>query len=86
MRFTEPGPVSENRRYFYISFLRDPVSRYLSEWRHVARGATWDGAELKCGGVEWGQRLPRCWGEEEEDPQKRKQKWIYDGTLAKNGG
>ena len=62
MRFTEPGPVSENRRYFYISFLRDPVSRYLSEWRHVARGATWDGAELKCGGVEWGQRLPRCWG------------------------
>ena len=66
MRTTEPGLVSEDRRYFYISFLRDPVSRYLSEWRHVARGATWDGAELKCGGVEWGQRLERCWGEAED--------------------
>ena len=66
MRATEPGLVSEDRRYFYISFLRDPVSRYLSEWRHVARGATWDGAELKCGGLEWGQRLERCWGEAED--------------------
>ena len=82
MRFTEPGPVSENRRYFYISFLRDPVSRYLSEWRHVARGATWDGAELKCGGVEWGQRLPRCWGGEEDWKRLTNVALVFFDTLC----
>ena len=32
----------------------------------MARGATWDGAELKCGGEEWGETLERCWGEAED--------------------
>jgi len=31
----------KSRRYFYVTFLREPVGRYLSEWRHVQRGATW---------------------------------------------
>lgn len=31
------------RRYFYITLLREPISRYLSEFRHVQRGATWKG-------------------------------------------
>ena len=26
-----------DRKYFYITFLRDSVDRYLSEWRHVKR-------------------------------------------------
>lgn len=29
-----------HRNFHYITILRDPVSRYLSEWRHVQRGAT----------------------------------------------
>lgn len=29
------------RDIYYFTILRDPVKRYLSEWRHVARGATW---------------------------------------------
>jgi len=37
-------------RYVYITFLRDPVYRYLSEYKHVQRGATWKGAKLKCNG------------------------------------
>jgi len=49
------------RRYFYITFLRSPVSRYLSEWRHVARGATWSSAELRCGGYTWADRLQPCY-------------------------
>ena len=36
------------RRYFYITFLREPVARYLSEFRHVQRGATWKGARHFC--------------------------------------
>ena len=51
----------EDRRYFYITFLRDPVRRYLSEWRHVARGATWSSALLTCGGRTWADLLPPCY-------------------------
>ena len=29
------------RRYFYITILRDPIKRYISEFRHVERGGTW---------------------------------------------
>eukprot|EP00096_Caligus_rogercresseyi_P012069 TRINITY_DN4954_c0_g1_i1.p1 TRINITY_DN4954_c0_g1~~TRINITY_DN4954_c0_g1_i1.p1 ORF type:complete len:384 (+),score=100.18 TRINITY_DN4954_c0_g1_i1:214-1365(+) len=42
------GPAQ--RRYFYITFLREPLSRYLSEWRHVQRGATWRGSRHVCNG------------------------------------
>ncbi|XP_045201453.2 heparan-sulfate 6-O-sulfotransferase 1-A-like [Mercenaria mercenaria] len=38
------------RRYFYITLLRDPVSRYLSEWQHQKRGEHWEDAKLHCGG------------------------------------
>ncbi|XP_071440629.1 heparan-sulfate 6-O-sulfotransferase 1-like [Hetaerina americana] len=41
---------SVKRRYFYITLLREPVSRYLSEFRHVQRGATWRNARHWCGG------------------------------------
>ncbi|KAK3096235.1 hypothetical protein FSP39_024815 [Pinctada imbricata] len=39
-----------DRRYHYITILRDPVNRYLSEWKHVKRGATWRTARLYCNG------------------------------------
>ncbi|XP_060904293.1 heparan-sulfate 6-O-sulfotransferase 2 [Labrus mixtus] len=45
--------VPENiprRNYYYITILRDPVSRYLSEWRHVQRGATWKASLHVCDG------------------------------------
>lgn len=38
------------RRYFYITLLREPVARYLSEFRHVQRGATWKGSRHYCKG------------------------------------
>ncbi|XP_068903236.1 heparan-sulfate 6-O-sulfotransferase 2 isoform X2 [Tenebrio molitor] len=38
------------RRYFYITLLREPVARYLSEFRHVQRGATWKGSRHHCRG------------------------------------
>ena len=37
-------------RYLYLTILRDPVHRYLSEWKHVQRGSTWIQAQLKCDG------------------------------------
>ncbi|KAJ8939939.1 hypothetical protein NQ318_007867 [Aromia moschata] len=41
---------SVKRRYFFITLLREPVSRYLSEFRHVQRGATWKGSRHFCKG------------------------------------
>jgi len=55
----EPG--EKTRRYFYITILRDPISRYLSEFRHVKRGATWAKATHMCGGKAWGNILPKCY-------------------------
>lgn len=37
-------------RYLYITILRDPYFRYVSEWKHVHRGSTWMAAQLKCNG------------------------------------
>lgn len=38
-------------RYLYVTMLRDPVMRYLSEWKHVQRGGSaWLAAQLNCDG------------------------------------
>ncbi|XP_063062982.1 heparan-sulfate 6-O-sulfotransferase 1-B [Engraulis encrasicolus] len=50
------------RKYYYITLLRDPVSRYLSEWRHVQRGATWKTSLHMCDGrTPTPQELPSCY-------------------------
>jgi heparan sulfate 6-O-sulfotransferase HS6ST1 len=50
------------RRYFYITLLREPVARFLSEYRHVQRGATWKTSRHWCGGrIPTKQELPDCY-------------------------
>ncbi|KAK2880278.1 heparan-sulfate 6-O-sulfotransferase 3-B [Channa argus] len=58
---------SENKRnFYYITMLRDPVSRYLSEWKHVQRGATWKTALHMCDGRPPTQdELPACYSGED---------------------
>ena len=49
-------------RYVYVTFLRDPVYRYLSEFKHVQRGATWKNVKLKCNGKSAaGTVVPLCY-------------------------
>ncbi|XP_075539030.1 heparan-sulfate 6-O-sulfotransferase 3-B-like isoform X2 [Dermacentor variabilis] len=49
------------RRYFYVTLLREPVARFLSEFRHVQRGATWRGSRHLCGGrAPTANELPLC--------------------------
>ncbi|XP_077513411.1 heparan-sulfate 6-O-sulfotransferase 1-like [Amblyomma americanum] len=49
------------RRYFYVTLLREPVARFLSEFRHVQRGATWRGSRHLCGGrTPTAEELPPC--------------------------
>ncbi|XP_005995567.1 heparan-sulfate 6-O-sulfotransferase 1-A [Latimeria chalumnae] len=57
------GGSSKNRRkFYYITLLRDPVSRYLSEWRHVQRGATWKTSLHMCDGrTPTPEELPSCY-------------------------
>uniref|UniRef100_A0A4W3IRC7 Heparan-sulfate 6-O-sulfotransferase n=1 Tax=Callorhinchus milii TaxID=7868 RepID=A0A4W3IRC7_CALMI len=49
-------------KFYYITMLRDPVSRYLSEWRHVQRGATWKTSLHMCDGrTPTLEELPTCY-------------------------
>ncbi|XP_074482757.1 heparan-sulfate 6-O-sulfotransferase 3-B-like [Sebastes fasciatus] len=59
--------VQKNKRnFYYITMLRDPVSRYLSEWKHVQRGATWKTALHMCDGRPPTQdELPACYSGED---------------------
>lgn len=36
------------RKYTYFTLLRDPINRFISEWQHIRRGATWHSATLRC--------------------------------------
>ncbi|KAI4885182.1 hypothetical protein NFI96_009443 [Prochilodus magdalenae] len=58
---TPTGPP-QSRKFYYITLLRDPVSRYLSEWRHVQRGATWKTSLHMCDGrTPTPEELPPCY-------------------------
>ncbi|XP_062501862.1 heparan-sulfate 6-O-sulfotransferase 1-B-like [Corticium candelabrum] len=35
------GHKHKEREFFYVTMLREPVSRFVSEYAHVKRGATW---------------------------------------------
>uniref|UniRef100_A0A1A9UVK0 Heparan-sulfate 6-O-sulfotransferase n=1 Tax=Glossina austeni TaxID=7395 RepID=A0A1A9UVK0_GLOAU len=53
---------SAKRRYFYITLLREPIARYMSEYRHVKRGATWKGSRHWCLGRQaTAEELPACY-------------------------
>ncbi|KAK8392886.1 hypothetical protein O3P69_013128 [Scylla paramamosain] len=50
------------RRYFYITMLRNPIHRFLSEFHHVRRGATWKNARLLCQGRHaTKEEMPPCY-------------------------
>jgi len=53
----DEGP--NKRRYYYVTYIREPLQRFVSEWQHVARGATWKRQKLRCGGQE--NKVPDCY-------------------------
>ncbi|KAJ8278079.1 hypothetical protein GJAV_G00083590 [Gymnothorax javanicus] len=56
------APMMGRLKFYYITLLRDPVSRYLSEWRHVQRGATWKTSLHMCDGrTPTPEELPSCY-------------------------
>ncbi|XP_064639171.1 heparan-sulfate 6-O-sulfotransferase 2-like isoform X2 [Lineus longissimus] len=74
-----------DRRYLYITIVRDPVDRYLSEWRNVERGATWKNAELKCNGRQATlEEVPFCFEGENWEDVKLDQFTSCPHNLANN--
>lgn len=73
------------RRYFYISLLREPMARYLSEFRHVQRGATWKNSRHWCLGRQATTgELPPCYNGENWLGVKLEEFADCDSNLAAN--
>lgn len=53
------------RNFIYITNLRQPVQRFLSEWKHVQRGATWRQSSLRCEGKEHSELNSLCYSGED---------------------
>lgn len=49
------------RQFFYITMLREPVSRFISEFAHVNRGATWASPRHCNNRVVSKKQLPDCY-------------------------
>ncbi|XP_067658327.1 heparan-sulfate 6-O-sulfotransferase 3-B-like [Haliotis asinina] len=49
------------RRYMYITMVRDPLRRFISEWKHVARGTAWSQALVCNGHSATEKEVPRCY-------------------------
>jgi len=50
----------KRRKLIYITNLRSPVQRFLSEWKHVQRGATWKTSTLRCANHEHTELTTHC--------------------------
>lgn len=73
------------RRYFYITLLREPVARYLSEFRHVQRGATWKASRHMCKGrPASNEELPPCFEAETWEGVELDTFMDCDSNLAAN--
>lgn len=61
--------IVKDQRYLYVTFLREPISRVLSEFRCYQRGTTWAASLHKCKGRKpTNDELPPCYtGETWED-------------------
>ncbi|KAK2888846.1 hypothetical protein Q8A67_014221 [Cirrhinus molitorella] len=73
------------RNFYYITLLRDPVSRYLSEWKHVQRGATWKTALHMCDGrPPTPDELPACYSSEDWTGVSLEEFMACPSNLANN--
>jgi len=60
----EGKPVK--RRYFFMTMLRDPIKRFLSEFWHARQGQSWSSSRHWCSGVEaTANELPACFDSED---------------------
>lgn len=54
-------------RLFLTTLLRDPIERFISEYSHVTRGATWKRSIHFCDGrIPTSEELPKCYDEDKD--------------------
>ncbi|CAH1797247.1 unnamed protein product, partial [Owenia fusiformis] len=58
--FDRSEGLHRNRSYLYITILREPIQRYVSEWMAVQRGARWSRNKIQCNG-QIIKELPACY-------------------------
>lgn len=59
-KFIHSRNHGNKQNYFYGTTLRDPVFRFLSEFRHVQRGGSWEKASSMCRGKLLAKINPSC--------------------------
>lgn len=61
--------TNSNRTFVYATYLRQPVARFVSEFRHIQRGATWKTSLHMCNGRRaTAKEIPKCYeGEDWRD-------------------
>ncbi|GIY94404.1 heparan-sulfate 6-O-sulfotransferase 1-B [Caerostris extrusa] len=53
-------------KIFFITVLRDPVKRFLSEFWHIRQGQSWSSSRHWCGGIEATENeLPTCFNRDD---------------------
>ena len=54
--------IDTNRTFVYATYLRKPVARFVSEFRHIQRGATWKTSLHMCNGRRaTPKEIPKCY-------------------------
>lgn len=60
---SDSGDVAQSYNYYFLTMLRDPIARFISEFKHVQRGATWKSSRHWCNGsLPTPHELPSCYG------------------------
>ncbi|KAK4301854.1 hypothetical protein Pmani_026029 [Petrolisthes manimaculis] len=73
------------RRYFYITILRNPIHRFISEFQHVRRGATWKTTRLFCNGRSATKKeMPPCYATETWENVTLEEFMTCESNLAIN--
>ena len=57
------GSAEYNRlsnNLYFITSIRNPIDRFISEWKHYSRGAKWARPRRICGNKEYASELPTC--------------------------
>lgn len=61
IRFFELVDQIFSFRFFYATLLREPISRFLSEYLHTLRGATWLSERFSCSKARQLRNQTACW-------------------------
>ena len=54
----------------WVTSIRNPADRFISEWKHVQRKATWHGQRLRCGNTDYAGKKEKKNNENKNEPEE----------------